>query len=89
MPRAKAEVPLIQDRPADPPNPAVTRRAVREEPRVRVFEVTGPKSVEGRVRGERVDLCLTDAQAQALTEAGHVVPAEAERPSVAAKKGDD
>ncbi|MFH8405574.1 hypothetical protein ACH4FX_12475 [Streptomyces sp. NPDC018019] len=89
MPRAthRAEPPLIQDRSAD--NPAATRRAVREEARVRAFEVTGPKPVAGRVRGERVDLCLTEAQAQALIEAGHVVPAEAERPSVAAKKGDD
>lgn len=74
----------IQDRPADPPRRSL--RSPREEPRDREYVVTGPKVVGGKSRGERVTLCLTDAQEYALIQAGHVEPApEVNRPPLAAK----
>lgn len=89
--RGAAEAPLIQERPAEPAG--LSRRAVREQPTPRLFEVTGPHEVGGVATGGQVELWLTDAQAGALIEAGHVTPAappkEPDRPSVAAKKGSD
>ncbi len=62
-------------------------RARKEEPRDREFEVTGPKVVGGKSRGERVTLCLTDAQEYALIQAGHVKPApKVDRPPLAANE---
>jgi len=40
------------------------------------FKVVGPKSVFGLEPNETGELCLTEGQAQALIEAGHLVPAE-------------
>lgn len=75
----------IQDRPADPA-PGRSLRA-REEPTDRAYVVIGPREVGGKSKGEQVTLCLTDAQEQALIEAGHVEPAkESARPSVAEKE---
>lgn len=76
----------VQDRPADVPRRSLRSRS--EEPRDREFEVTGPKVVGGKAKGERVTLCLTDAQEHALILAGHVKPAT-ERPSVATTEGTD
>lgn len=88
MARANSPAPNplpIQDRPADPP-PGRSLRS-REEPTDRKFVVVGPREVGGANKGEQVTLCLTDAQEQALIEAGHVEPAtETARPSVAEKK---
>lgn len=76
----------IQDRPADPP-PRRSLRAGREEPTDREFEVIGPREVGGKSRGEQVVLCLTDAQQDALIEAGHIAPVTSPaRLSVAAEK---
>lgn len=75
----------IQDRPADAPRRSL--RAQREEPREREYEVTGPKVVGGKTRGESVTLSLTDEQEHALILAGHVKPApKADRPPLAANE---
>lgn len=49
-----------------------------EEPRDRTYVVIGPREVGGKVRGEEVTLCLTDAAETALIEAGHVEPVRAQ-----------
>lgn len=55
----------------------------------RKYLVVGPHAVEGAVKGEVVDLTLTDAAAAALIEAGHVVLApEVNRPSGRDKRAD-
>ena len=75
----------IQDRPADPA-PGRSLRS-REEPTDRNYMVVGPRDVGGKSKGEQVTLCLTDAQEQALIEAGHVEPAkEPARPQLADNK---
>lgn len=43
--------------------------------RTRAFLVVGPHEIRGKVKGERVDIELTDDQAEALIQAGHVIPA--------------
>jgi hypothetical protein len=48
--------------------------APQEEPRDRIYVVVGPREVGGKVKGEEVVLCLTDAAEAALIEAGHVEP---------------
>lgn len=77
--------PPVQDRPADPPNPVAGRRQGREEPVERTFLVVGPKAVGGRFKGEAVTLRQTQAEADALIQGGHVVPAQ-DRPPVADSK---
>jgi hypothetical protein len=45
------------------------------------YEVVGPHDVGGKVLGERVCLDLTEGQAAALVEAGHVIVVDSDTPS--------
>lgn len=79
----ESQSPPVQDRPANAPRRSLRSRP--EGPTERAYEVTGPKVVGGKRKGETVTLTLTDAQEAALIDAGHVTPIEA-RPVVATEK---
>lgn len=49
-------------------------KAGREQPVDRVYQVIGPKAVGDVAAPGRVVLCLTDGQAAALIQGGHVKP---------------